>query len=196
MQPSVFYLFQLLALSIAPAVGATLGSGYDTPPLLSRRSPQVWEYISPAGAPPAGCKPDSAFTFGFETIRPSEEPNGPSAPSTTCDSAGTLAMNLRSGVLTDKMGRIGSIVANRQFQFDGPPAQAGAIYTSGWSICPNGLLALGPKTTFYRCKSGTCELPEVPLSPVLPVCCADWWPCVQSTMSTTRALAASVSPSS
>ena len=63
--------------------------------------------------------------------------------------------SLHNGVLTDAQGRIGSIVANHQFQFDGPPAQEGAIYTGGWSVCSNGSLALGPSAVFYECLSGT-----------------------------------------
>jgi hypothetical protein len=66
-------------------------------------------------------------------------------------------MTLRNGVLFDKEGKIGSIVANRQFQFDGPPAQAGAIYTGGWSVCDDNLLALGPSKNFFKCLSGTCK---------------------------------------
>ncbi|KAK1998903.1 hypothetical protein LX36DRAFT_656055 [Colletotrichum falcatum] len=62
-------------------------------------------------------------------------------------------MTLKDGILTDSKGRIGSIVSNFQFQFDGPP-QAGVIYTSGWSVCTNGSLALGGSTTFFRCLSG------------------------------------------
>ena len=72
----------------------------------------------------------------------------------TCKSSGTLEMNLKGGILTDGKGRIGSIVANRQFQFDGPPPQAGAIYAAGWSITPEGNLALGDQDTFYQCLSG------------------------------------------
>ncbi len=63
-------------------------------------------------------------------------------------------MNLKGGILTDGKGRIGSIVANRQFQFDGPPPQAGAIYAAGWSITPAGNLAIGDKDVFYQCLSG------------------------------------------
>ena len=62
-------------------------------------------------------------------------------------------MNLHNGILTDSKGRIGSIVANQQFQFDGPPPQAGAIYAAGWSI-KDGKLAIGNSTTFYQCLSG------------------------------------------
>lgn len=54
----------------------------------------------------------------------------------TCVSADSLTVTLKDGVLKDSKGRIGSIVANRQFQFDGPPPQAGAIYAAGWSIVP------------------------------------------------------------
>ena len=63
-------------------------------------------------------------------------------------------MNLKGGVLTDGKGRIGSIVANRQFQFDGPPPQAGAIYAAGWSLTSEGNLAIGDQDVFYQCLSG------------------------------------------
>ncbi|CAI4582301.1 BBM_1a_G0031600.mRNA.1.CDS.1 [Saccharomyces cerevisiae] len=72
----------------------------------------------------------------------------------SCNNNSTLAMSLSKGILTDRKGRIGSIVANRQFQFDGPPPQAGAIYAAGWSITPEGNLALGDQDTFYQCLSG------------------------------------------
>ncbi|CAL9731658.1 cell wall mannoprotein Hsp150p [Monosporozyma unispora] len=72
----------------------------------------------------------------------------------SCKVDGTLEMNLKGGILTDGKGRIGSIVANRQFQFDGPPPQAGAIYAAGWSITPAGNLAIGDKDVFYQCLSG------------------------------------------
>lgn len=73
----------------------------------------------------------------------------------SCDAAGSLTLTLADGKLTDSQGRIGAIVANRQFQFDGPPPQAGTIYASGWSACSNGSLAIGGATTFYQCLSGT-----------------------------------------
>ena len=63
-------------------------------------------------------------------------------------------MKLTDSILTDAHGRIGSIVANRQFQFDGPPPQAGAIYAAGWSISDDGNLAIGNTTVFYQCLSG------------------------------------------
>ena len=62
---------------------------------------------------------------------------------------------MSNGVLTDSKGRIGGVVANHQIQFDGPPSQAGTIYNSGWSVCSNGSLALGPSAIFYQCLSGT-----------------------------------------
>ncbi|GMM30789.1 hypothetical protein DAMA08_035340 [Martiniozyma asiatica (nom. inval.)] len=73
---------------------------------------------------------------------------------TSCLKDGSLAMTLKDSILTDSKGRIGSIVANQQFQFDGPPPQAGAIYAAGWSVSEDGLLAIGDKTTFYQCLSG------------------------------------------
>ncbi len=54
----------------------------------------------------------------------------------TCAADNSLVVKLNDGVLTDAKGRIGAIVANRQFQFDGPPPQAGTIYAKGWSIVP------------------------------------------------------------
>lgn len=72
----------------------------------------------------------------------------------TCGQEGLLTATLADGVLTDTQGRIGNIVANRQFQFDPAPGQAGAIYTSGFSVCSNGSLAIAGSTIFYSCKSG------------------------------------------
>ncbi|CAH6719592.1 cell wall mannoprotein Pir3p [[Candida] jaroonii] len=100
----------------------------------------------------------------------------------TCVAKDSLLLQLKDGILTDSQGRIGSIVANRQFQFDGPPPQAGAIYAAGWAVVPIDYveddttkeeadnnakgttrkvkreagykLALGKQTTFYQCLSG------------------------------------------
>ena len=71
----------------------------------------------------------------------------------TCSSDSALTMTLEDSILRDAKGRIGAIVSNRQFQFDGPPPQAGSIYAAGWSII-DGKLALGDSTTFYQCLSG------------------------------------------
>ncbi|GMG39089.1 unnamed protein product [Ambrosiozyma monospora] len=72
----------------------------------------------------------------------------------SCYADGDLAITLEDGVLKDAKGRLGAIVANRQFQFDGPPPQAGSIYAGGWSITPEGNLALGDSDIFYQCLSG------------------------------------------
>jgi hypothetical protein len=70
-----------------------------------------------------------------------------------CRTDSTLSMSLSNGILTDSAGRTGYIAANYQFQFDNPP-QAGAIYTSGFSVCANGSLALGGSNVFWQCLSG------------------------------------------
>ncbi|KAI4269097.1 MAG: hypothetical protein L6R38_007595 [Xanthoria sp. 2 TBL-2021] len=70
-----------------------------------------------------------------------------------CESEGTLAITLADGVLKDAQGRTGYIASNFQFQFDSPP-QNGAIYTTGFSACGNGTLALGGSNVFYQCLSG------------------------------------------
>ncbi|ODV64276.1 uncharacterized protein ASCRUDRAFT_23994, partial [Ascoidea rubescens DSM 1968] len=79
-------------------------------------------------------------------------PNTPHPVACLTDS--TLALNLKDSVLIDAFGRIGSIVSNRQFQFDGPPPQAGTIFAAGWSITSDGYLALGDSAIFYQCLSG------------------------------------------
>ncbi|KAL6941938.1 hypothetical protein ACO0QE_003101 [Hanseniaspora vineae] len=71
-----------------------------------------------------------------------------------CVNDGTLKITLEDSILRDEKGRIGSIVANRQFQFDGPPPQAGAIYAAGWSITQEGNLAIGDEDVFFQCLSG------------------------------------------
>ncbi|RCK67632.1 Cell wall mannoprotein PIR1 [Candida viswanathii] len=70
-----------------------------------------------------------------------------------CSAPNNLEMTLHDGVLKDSQNRWGSIVANRQFQFDGPVPQAGVIYSAGWSI-KNGFLYLGDSDIFYQCLSG------------------------------------------
>ena len=86
-------------------------------------------------------------------VQQNKDPKDP-VGAVSCKVDGTLQMNLKGGILTDEKGRIGSIVANRQFQFDGPPPQAGAIYAAGWSLTPQGNLALGDSDVFYQCLSG------------------------------------------
>lgn len=67
-----------------------------------------------------------------------------------------LGINLVNGTLIDTLNRLGSIVDNRQLQFDAY-GQAGSIYTAGFQACgPTNkrLLALGGSTTWYGCVSG------------------------------------------
>jgi hypothetical protein len=80
----------------------------------------------------------------------------------SCITNSTLQLTLSNNNLYDALNRTGYIASNYQFQFDGPP-QSGALYTSGWSVCPvagedsaDGLvtLALGNSTTFWQCLSG------------------------------------------
>ncbi|ODV87449.1 hypothetical protein CANARDRAFT_26844 [[Candida] arabinofermentans NRRL YB-2248] len=71
-----------------------------------------------------------------------------------CGVDGNLAVTLTDGILYDASGRVGSIVSNYQFQFDGPPPQSGYIYAAGWSIDEDGYLALGDSTEFFECLSG------------------------------------------
>lgn len=115
----------------------------------------VTEIIRPPGASPPGCVDSYPGPFSIQDVD-----HTTSGTETECFQPGTLKVILNKGLLVDHLGRIGSIVANRQFQFDGPPAQAGAIYTGGWSLCPDNLIALGPQKLFYACPSGDCKLPE------------------------------------
>ncbi|KAF4895063.1 Cell wall mannoprotein CIS3 [Colletotrichum fructicola] len=106
--------------------------------------------LAPKEAAPAGCQTSYSGNFGITIVglgKRSLETRS------NCGQKGALDLTLKDSVLTDSQGRIGSIVANYQFQFDGPP-QSGVIYTSGFSVCGNGSLALGGSTTFYQCQSG------------------------------------------
>lgn len=114
----------------------------------------VYDIIVPPGDTLPGCVTSYTSPFGILAI---EGPPRNGGILRTCKSQTSLAMTLTNGVLIDSLGRIGSIVANRQFQFDGPPAQAGAIYTGGWSVCSDGSLALGASKQFYQCASSDCE---------------------------------------
>lgn len=65
-------------------------------------------------------------------------------------------ISLTGSALTDQRGSTGSIVANDQFQFDGPP-QAGVKVSAGWYRNDNATLALGTAgdaAVFYQCDSG------------------------------------------
>lgn len=92
----------------------------------------------------------STESTSTSTSTSTSEPDFP----VSCKTNNTLSMTLKDSILTDAKGRVGSIVANRQFQFDGPPPQAGAIYAAGWGISEDGKLAIGNTTVFYQCLSG------------------------------------------
>ncbi|KAL9476233.1 hypothetical protein ACSS6W_006074 [Trichoderma asperelloides] len=71
----------------------------------------------------------------------------------SCGDPDALLLTLKGGILKDAKNRTGYIASNYQLQFD-EPTQPDAIYTSGFSSCSNGLLALRGSTTFYQCRSG------------------------------------------
>lgn len=109
----------------------------------------VSEGIAPSAAAPSGCQPNFSGNFTLNTASIADTQKN--QVSEVVDSAVTVT--LKNGILHDSLGRTGDIVANHQFQFDGPP-QAGSIYTGGWSICANDSLALGGSAIFYKCASG------------------------------------------
>lgn len=130
--------------SIAPVALAALAAANPVPQ-------GVTENITPSTSAPAGCSPDYPGTFQIQVVNVTtpamvkrQQQGG----------SGTLILTLQGGVLKDAQGRTGYIADNRQFQFDGP-AQTGAIYTAGWSVCQNGTLAIGSDVVFQQCLSGT-----------------------------------------
>jgi len=107
----------------------------------------VTSAIAPSASAPPGCSSDYAGSFEITIV------NVTSSKKRDVEkrqAAGILTLKLSHGVLTDQAGRTGYIASNRQFQFDNPP-QAGAIYTSGFSVCSNNSLALGGSAIFYQC---------------------------------------------
>ncbi|GME85195.1 unnamed protein product [Ambrosiozyma monospora] len=72
---------------------------------------------------------------------------------TQCKVDGAVHLTLSDSILKDELDRIGCIVANKQFQFDGPP-QAGVIYAAGWAADSHGYLYIGDSRVFYKCSSG------------------------------------------
>ncbi|EGX94622.1 covalently-linked cell wall protein [Cordyceps militaris CM01] len=108
--------------------------------------------LKPDGSAPEGCT--GTYNGKFEVSIFKLGASKRSIEKRDCSGDQSLVLDLKDGVLTDSKGRIGSIVANYQFQFDGPPAQAGALYTAGFSTCQNGSLAIGSSTVFYQCRSG------------------------------------------
>ncbi|KAI0602051.1 hypothetical protein F4775DRAFT_297826 [Biscogniauxia sp. FL1348] len=113
----------------------------------------VTEKITPTGAAPAGCTGSFDGKFEITVAQITEQKRSIPEKRDTCGSDGVLVLTLEDGSTFDAQGRTGYIASNYQFQFDAP-AQAGAIYTSGFSVCENNVLALGSSKTFYRCLSG------------------------------------------
>lgn len=117
---------------------------------LAAAAPQgVTSAIAPKESTPAGCQTSYNGEFSISVVNVTGSTTKRDLPKRK-----VLTMTLSNGVLTDDEGRTGYIAANNQFQFD-KPAQTGAIYTSGWSVCSNGTLALGDSAVFYQCLSGT-----------------------------------------
>ncbi|KAL8339713.1 hypothetical protein RB601_006020 [Gaeumannomyces tritici] len=119
----------------------------------------VTDKIAPLGQKaPAGCVATAPGRFEINVIAATDTPKRDVSPARfekrkECGTEGVLVMSLKDSVAKDALDRTAYIASNFQFQFDGPP-QAGAIYTAGFSLCPNGLLALGNSTQFWQCKSG------------------------------------------
>ncbi|KAI4719596.1 hypothetical protein E4T48_04060 [Aureobasidium sp. EXF-10727] len=109
----------------------------------------VTQAISPKSGPPSGCSTNYDGQFSISITNVTTTPKRDLE--TRADKV--LTITLKDGTLTDDEGRTGYIAANNQFQFD-KPAQTGAIYTSGFSVCGNGTLAIGNSAIFYQCLSG------------------------------------------
>ncbi|KAH8660964.1 hypothetical protein BGZ60DRAFT_471778 [Tricladium varicosporioides] len=115
----------------------------------------VTQSIAPKASPPPGCSTSYSKGFQIQAVNfTASAKRDLDSRQTSCGAQGTLTIrSLTNGVLTDSQGRTGYIASNYQFQFDAPP-QAGSIYTSGFSACNNGSLALGGSAVFYQCYSG------------------------------------------
>ncbi|KAK3987978.1 hypothetical protein QBC44DRAFT_111698 [Cladorrhinum sp. PSN332] len=112
--------------------------------------------VAPAAPAPASCKPalDSKFEIAIIDLANNQKRDLTlHQKRAACSTDGVLVAELKDGVITDSAGRTGYVASNYQFQFD-KPAQAGAIYTAGFSVCGNGFLALGDSAVFFQCRSG------------------------------------------
>ncbi|KAI8956876.1 hypothetical protein F5Y11DRAFT_341630 [Daldinia sp. FL1419] len=114
----------------------------------------VTDKLTPTGVAPAGCTGsfDGKFEISVAEVTEKRDVSQPQKRA-ECGSDGVLVLTLKDGSTFDAKDRTGYIASNYQFQFDAP-AQAGALYTSGFSLCKNNILALGDSKTFYRCLSG------------------------------------------
>lgn len=121
-------------------------------PVPKAPAPETPAPKAPAPKAPAPEPPTPAVTSSSSTTVVAAA-STPTSGLKACAQDGALAITLEDGILKDQKGRTGYIAANYQFQFDGPP-QAGALYTSGFTLCNNGSLALGGSNVFYQCLSG------------------------------------------
>ncbi|KXT06482.1 hypothetical protein AC578_6030 [Pseudocercospora eumusae] len=129
--------------SLAPVALAALAAANPMPQ-------GVTSAIAPSTSAPAGCKPDYSGQFQIQVVNVTST----GKRGVEKRQSGALYLTLSGGILKDQDGRTGYIAANRQFQFD-KPAQTGAIYTAGWSVCANNSLAIGDDAIFQQCLSGT-----------------------------------------
>ncbi|KIX93425.1 uncharacterized protein Z520_10844 [Fonsecaea multimorphosa CBS 102226] len=111
----------------------------------------VTSAIAPSSPAPEGCQPSYSGSFEITVVNVSSSAKRDLHER---QSSGVLTLTLADSVLKDQDGRTGYIASNYQFQFDNPP-QAGAIYTSGFSLCSNSSLALGGSAIWYQCLSGS-----------------------------------------
>lgn len=119
----------------------------------------VTEKVTPTGSAPAGCTGSFDGNFEITVTKPQEKEDGKEKRDVNierraeCGKNGILVISLEDGNIVDSKDRTGYIASNFQFQFDGPP-QAGALFTSGFSVCEDNTLALGGNKTFFQCRSG------------------------------------------
>ncbi|KAI0908857.1 hypothetical protein F4823DRAFT_464422 [Ustulina deusta] len=121
---------------------------------LAAAAPQgVTDKLTPTGAAPAGCTGTVNGKFELTVAKVTEQKRSIPERRAECGAEGTLVVTLEDGSTFDAQGRTGYIASNYQFQFDAP-AQAGALFTSGFTVCGDNVLALGASKTFYQCLSG------------------------------------------
>jgi hypothetical protein len=119
---------------------------------LAKPMPQaVTSAIAPESPVPSGCSESTSGNFRLTVVNVTSSSEKRAIEKR--QQSGILTLTLADGVLKDQAGRTGYVASNFQFQFDSPP-QAGAIYTSGFSLCSNNSLALGGSAIFYQCWSG------------------------------------------
>ncbi|KAI1112254.1 hypothetical protein F5Y14DRAFT_277330 [Nemania sp. NC0429] len=114
----------------------------------------VTEKLTPTGVAPAGCTGSFDGKFEISVAKVTKEKRSITEKRAECGAEGILVVTLQDGSTYDAQGRTGYIASNYQFQFD-KPAQAGALFTSGFSLCEDNIMALGSSKTFYQCLSGS-----------------------------------------